>query len=51
MHDLMRNDGGNEQNRLKVKKIEYASNYIDSVSYFECFTNLTDINLGTYFLS
>jgi hypothetical protein len=51
MRKLLQNDGGSEKDRKMIKKIEFASNYISNISYFSCFDNLTDINIGKYFLT
>ena len=47
MVELMKVDGGYERNKKKVKRLEFASNYVNSIAYFSCFENLTSINLGT----
>lgn len=37
MIQLMKVDGGNERNKKKVKRLEFASNDVNNISYFFCF--------------
>jgi len=34
MINLMKVDGGYERNKKKIKRLEFASNYLDDISYF-----------------
>jgi len=45
MEELISSDGARDIDRKRIKKIEYASNYIDSIAYFSVFENLTSINI------
>jgi len=42
----MKIDGGFEKSKHKVKRLEFASNYLNDISYFSIYENLTAINLG-----
>ena len=51
MEELIKNDGGTENDRKRIRKIEYASNYIDDISYFSVYENITDLNIGKTILT
>ena len=38
--------GGSDKERKKIKRIEFASNYLDNIEYFERYENITDLNIN-----